>query len=1116
MRRRQRKLRLMTGAASLVFFIAASLCFGFALEGLNANGILGFKISEDAVSLLDVLPFFNTKAESRILYPIGNVENQVVMINLSDQNTTWLTEEKIKKADQLLNTTLTQYISDISRGSIIVHSTLYGYQDHNVKDGYKPSQPLSYYIEDKAKEAQREAELLNEIIEQMNQNQALSDKTVAQLDTNDDGYIDNMTFLIRGNKQYEHNLLWPHQFSIKNRPTIECKDGDLEVKDYMVILSGDDEENMSGSRSGLFSEREDMGVVAHEYLHLYGFPDMYHNYKYENDEFVSLESIERKGDPLGQWDIMDNTISDKPQNPLYYTNMAYGPWSDRLTDTIVLTESTKNVELQNLDYAKTGQMAAVIKVDSSVNARGEDEYFMVEYRKKSGWDEKLPSDGLIVYRINMAANYKNPEAAIRKYCSNKDNGKQTYCGNQFGPPDEVYIFRPNVTSINPSATSSHDFNLYDAALSLDDGHNNSLGKSLSEVSVYQAKTLADTIYFSDGSNSGIVISNVSDTSKDTISFDIEIPEPKADTQKPEIDSTVEGNGIDGRWTNKAASLSVYITDKGFGLDKIEVTSDNGTIKDSEDPHYYVKSYSASDRVKQTTFTFQAEKNGVYYIKATDLAGNQSDIKTIEVTNIDKAEPVVSFGDMIENPIERIIPLTYEDRESGIASGSAYYATMELHNKPDGNFPYEIKNYEIRVPADFEGRVCVMVKDNAGNEALSDTCLVLSDDKHPPLLDITADQQDDEWTAMERSVAVVAKDEVENDTGISYIEITTENGLLHSGNDNQRRLVKDFGSSGEKSEEFSFKVSANGDYLIKACDYADYCSAQSLHIGNIDRSEPVLSEIKISDDKDYLLFMNGAYNIRFIAHDEPVAANSGLKQIRYQLVSKGEEYDSDITSNKWKTAQINETITTEIGFEGTVYAYAYDAVGNISKISQKQITRITKIDANEKLATHDQKIAIYGIQDSDVTVVSDEFNREKMARLLGDDFMSSHEIASGVHFHLEKETLPYTLSEPVTVHYSLDKDTLDKGSLQLLAVNEDGSHTAIHTKHGGTYLEFMSEKSAYAYVAVYEKDSQEKKLYSIVTESTPQTGDFTQMCLYLGLMLTSAGALLNWYGKHQSK
>lgn len=1112
MRRRQRKLRLMTGAASLVFFIAASLCFGFALEGLDTHGILGFRISEDAVSILDVLPFFNTKAESRILYPIGNVENQVIMVNLSDQKTTWLNEEKIKKADQLLNTTLTKYISDISRGSVIVHSTLYGYQDHNVNDGYVPSQPLSYYIEDKAKESQREAELLNEIIEQMNQNQALSDKTVAQLDTNDDGYIDNMTFLIRGNKQYEHNLLWPHQFSIKSRPTIECKDGELKVKDYMVILSGDDEDNIAGSRSGLFSEYVDMGVVAHEYLHLYGFPDMYHNYKYENDEFVSLESGERKGDPLGQWDIMDNTISDKPQNPLYYTNMAYGPWSERLSDALTITESTKHVELQKLDYSKNGKMAAIIRVDASVNARAEDEYFMVEYRKKEGWDEKLPSDGLIVYRINMAANYKNPEEAIRKYCSNKDNGKQTYCGNQFGPPDEVYIFRPNVTTINPSEASSHDFDLYDAALSANHGHKNSLGKSLQEVNGYQASTLSDTIYFSDGSNSGIVISNVSDTSKDTISFDITIPEPKDDTQKPIIDEEIEGNGIEGRWTNQPASISLYITDKGFGLDNIEVTSDNGAIKDSDDSHHYVKTYSKTDRVKQTTFTFEALKNGIYYIKATDLAGNQSDIKTIEVKNIDETPPVVTFGDISENLIEQRIPVLYEDRESGIASGSAYYATLELYDKTVGAYPYEIKDHEIRVPIDFQGRVCVTVKDNAGNAADTDTCLVLSDDKQPPLLEIEIDRQNDEWTAMERSVKVKAKDEAEKDSGISYIEITSENGLIHTGNDNQHKLIKDFKSSGQKSEEYSFKVSANGDYMIKACDYAGYCSAEAIHITNIDRSEPVLSDIKISDDKDYLLFMNGAYNIRFIAHDEPVAANSGLKQIHYQLVSKDEEYVADISSDKWKIAQINETITTPIGFEGTIYAYACDQVGNISKIFQKQITRITKQDTEQVIATKDQMLTVYGIADPDVSIVTDEFNAEKMAKLLGDDFMSTHEIATGIQFHLEKETLPYSLSEPVTVRYSLDKEILNQGSLQLLAVNEDGSHTAVHTKYGGTYLEFMSEETAYTYVAVFETDTQGMKLYSIVTEATPQTGNYHYLYMYLGMMLISIGALMYWYGK----
>lgn len=525
MRRSQRKRRLMTGVASLIFFIAASLCFGFALQGQDHSTLMGFHINEDAVALLDFLPFFNTKAESKTLYPVGNVENQVILVNTGVDSSTWLNDEKIKAADELLNSSLTKYVSDVSKGTVKLHSVFYGYQDSGAKDGYTLSQPLQYYIETPDQQAAREAELLREIVEKIDDSGSMARKSVEELDTNHDGYIDNVTFLLRSNKKGEYNLLWPHQFTLKDSPTITCVDGDLKVHDYVVVLSGDDMSEDSFGRTGLLAERVDFGVIAHELLHVYGFPDMYHNYKYENNDFVSLGSNERKGDPLGQWDIMDNTVTDWPQNPLYYTNYTYSPWGSVMDEPLMITESTQHVELQRLDYTKDGTMAAIIKVDATVNAKAEDEFFMVEYRKKSGWDEKLPGSGLIVYRINLAANYKNPQKAIVKYCSNRNNGRLTHCGNMFGPSDEVYIFRPGITSINAAENgTTHDLGLFDAALSSDHGAQNTLGRSLSEVSQYSSDTLADTIYFSDGSNSGIVISNVSDTSKDTITFDITLPE----------------------------------------------------------------------------------------------------------------------------------------------------------------------------------------------------------------------------------------------------------------------------------------------------------------------------------------------------------------------------------------------------------------------------------------------------------------------------------------------------------------------------------------------------------------------------------------------------------------
>ena len=51
------------------------------------------------------------------------------------------------------------------------------------------------------------------------------------------------------------------------------------------------------------------------------------------------------------------------------------------------------------------------------------EFFVVEYRKLQGFDSGLPSEGLLVYRVNTAV-----------------------AGNAQGPPDELYVYRPGGTT----------------------------------------------------------------------------------------------------------------------------------------------------------------------------------------------------------------------------------------------------------------------------------------------------------------------------------------------------------------------------------------------------------------------------------------------------------------------------------------------------------------------------------------------------------------------------------------------------------------------------------------------------------------------------------------------
>ena len=56
------------------------------------------------------------------------------------------------------------------------------------------------------------------------------------------------------------------------------------------------------------------------------------------------------------------------------------------------------------------------------------EYYVVEYRRKTGtFESSLPGSGLLVYRINLSI----------------PSGQW---GNDCGPPDELYVYRPGGTS----------------------------------------------------------------------------------------------------------------------------------------------------------------------------------------------------------------------------------------------------------------------------------------------------------------------------------------------------------------------------------------------------------------------------------------------------------------------------------------------------------------------------------------------------------------------------------------------------------------------------------------------------------------------------------------------
>lgn len=236
------------------------------------------------------------------------------------------------------------------------------------------------------------------------------------------------------------------------------------------------------------------GVITHEFMHSLGYPDLY-NY----DETY----------PVYTWDIM-GAVNEKMSYPLAYLRMKFSNW---LTIDTITSSTTLTLDTQ---YNVNGNKAYILK--SPLN---EYELFVVEFRKKAKdlnhIDRLMYDSGIIVYRVNT---------------------KVEGLSNNRGETG-VYVFR------DESANSSPRVSAYMASFSKEQGKTTIGNKDLSITK--------GALTFSDGSNSGIVISNISSNSGEQMTLDVYIPEQeKYDTWK-EINFTDEiGNN-----TNKKASILSY-------------------------------------------------------------------------------------------------------------------------------------------------------------------------------------------------------------------------------------------------------------------------------------------------------------------------------------------------------------------------------------------------------------------------------------------------------------------------------------------------------------------------------------------------------------------------------
>jgi M6 family metalloprotease-like protein len=284
------------------------------------------------------------------------------------------------------NLTLPTYIYPDSPPDIMV-----SYQDEYPRAYYSPynavTNPLGYTSYQRT---EREHTLL------MNAVNAIASQVPVGLDIdyNNDGFVDNLCFVIRGPHDAWATLLWAHRWGLYSEDVFI---NDKQVYDYTF-----QPENQNTVR-----------ILAHEMFHALGAPDLYH---YDFDGIA----------PVGPWDIMESGFVHMGA----HMKFKYGAWIEDIPEI-----TTSGLYTLNPLTSATNNSFRIASPNSS------SQYFVLEYRKNDieYFDRNVPGSGLLVYRINAYENGNASGPPDEVYIFRKDgsvslNGSiaDAYLGSDIG------------------------------------------------------------------------------------------------------------------------------------------------------------------------------------------------------------------------------------------------------------------------------------------------------------------------------------------------------------------------------------------------------------------------------------------------------------------------------------------------------------------------------------------------------------------------------------------------------------------------------------------------------------------------------------------------------------
>lgn len=465
----------------------------------NSDGSIGKCYHEDNYDSSSKL-LLGSQTDSLLNH--SEVTNVVIFIYFNDETESSflssLNDTLISKFNGDTNSLL-DYYRTLSYGTFSVRSVMPSYYDASTGTNkyyvYKAPNPRSYYLNVSAESGTArydpESRLLNAAVSSADK---FFNYTGLDLDVNEDGFVDSVSFVV--SEDYKNpedwgELMWPHAWNLNRISNISSDKKNSSTLNGIFV----------GSYTFTFADNFRLGLVAHEFGHLIGLPDLYH-YQYDTSYL-----------PVGYWDLMHYEC-DNPQFILTYMRQKYLNFVGKSQVKELTTGGS-----YSLAPTATAESDDVLAYKITISNK---ESIWIEYRTatQGTYDAELPGSGLIVYRVNNTVN-GNTDAKYHNYLY----------------PEEVYVFRPSCAPSSLLSTLEREkYNLSKAAIGTSNPDFYKLGNKTS-TGLWQS----DCIYTSSGANTGIVLT-LEEQTNDKITFTVDLGEYDCNDIS---DSYITGSNLEG-------------------------------------------------------------------------------------------------------------------------------------------------------------------------------------------------------------------------------------------------------------------------------------------------------------------------------------------------------------------------------------------------------------------------------------------------------------------------------------------------------------------------------------------------------------------------------------------